>query len=130
MSHRLDRSVLSASRITTLTASFFVDTNPTNFNRRRIQLPGLDQPRKLGSARRGPGLTPGHFQFQDASAPLYRARFYCRWLATLRYVRDHEAAIAKARPEMPAGLNDRAADIWEPLLVLADLAGDGWQQLG
>ena len=31
-----------------------------------------------------------------------------------------------ARPEIPESLNDRAADIWEPLLVLADLAGGEW----
>src|SRR5206468_4230622 len=33
---------------------------------------------------------------------------------------------ATARPQIPESLNDRAADIWEPLLVLADLAGGGW----
>jgi hypothetical protein len=41
----------------------------------------------------------------------------------VRFVADHAAAIASARPEIPKGLNDRAADIWEPLLALADLAG-------
>src|SRR5437879_5887516 len=30
---------------------------------------------------------------------------------------------------MPTGLNDRASDIWEPLLVLADLAGGEWPGL-
>ena len=35
-------------------------------------------------------------------------------------------AIQTARPALPASLNDRAADIWEPLLVLADLAGGRW----
>jgi hypothetical protein len=44
----------------------------------------------------------------------------------LRFVRDHEPAIAAARPAIPADLNDRAADIWEPLLALADLAGGTW----
>jgi hypothetical protein len=29
---------------------------------------------------------------------------------------------------VPEGLNDRAADIWEPLLVLADLAGGDWPE--
>ena len=46
-----------------------------------------------------------------------------------RFVRDHEGAIAQARPEMPKGLNDRAADIWEPLVTLADLAGGEWPEL-
>jgi len=29
-------------------------------------------------------------------------------------------------PEMPAGVEDRAADVWEPLLAIADLAGGDW----
>lgn len=46
----------------------------------------------------------------------------------LRFVTDHAQAIAGARPEIPHELNDRAADIWEPLLALADLAGGSWPQ--
>jgi hypothetical protein len=38
------------------------------------------------------------------------------------FARHHADAIAKARPQIPNGLSDRAADIWEPLLALADLA--------
>jgi hypothetical protein len=40
-----------------------------------------------------------------------------------RFVLDNASAIANERPAIPAALNDRAADIWEPLFVLADLAG-------
>lgn len=29
-------------------------------------------------------------------------------------------------PEMPIGLSDRPADVWEPLLTIADLAGGEW----
>jgi hypothetical protein len=43
-----------------------------------------------------------------------------------RFVMDHAKEIAEAQPEIPSDLNDRAADIWEPLLALADLAGAGW----
>jgi hypothetical protein len=46
-----------------------------------------------------------------------------------RFVLDHAAEIAAAQPEIPESLNDRAADIWEPLLVLADLAGGDWPSL-
>ena len=46
-----------------------------------------------------------------------------------RFVNDYEGQIKVGRPEMPNGLNDRAADIWEPLLVLADLAGGEWPRL-
>jgi hypothetical protein len=36
---------------------------------------------------------------------------------------------AAARPEMPEGVEDRAADVWEPLLVVADLVGGEWPTL-
>lgn len=31
-------------------------------------------------------------------------------------------------PDMPAGVEDRAADIWEPLLAIADYAGHDWPE--
>ena len=31
-------------------------------------------------------------------------------------------------PDMPGGVADRAADVWEPLLMIADLAGGDWPQ--
>jgi hypothetical protein len=37
-------------------------------------------------------------------------------------------AIGQARPEMPAGVEDRAADCWEPLLAVADAAGGHWAE--
>ena len=46
-----------------------------------------------------------------------------------RFVLDHGAEIASASPVMPESLNDRAEDIWEPLLALADLAGGNWPEL-
>jgi hypothetical protein len=46
-----------------------------------------------------------------------------------RFVQDHALAIAAAAPELPPELNDRAADIWEPLFALADLAGGHWPNL-
>ena len=47
----------------------------------------------------------------------------------LRFVSDHAQEIAAARPELPPSLSDRTADIWEPLLALADLAGGQWPKL-
>ena len=32
----------------------------------------------------------------------------------------------EARPSMPAGIEDRNADVWEPLFALADIADVGW----
>jgi hypothetical protein len=36
------------------------------------------------------------------------------------------AEAGKAEPDMPPGLDDRAEDVWESLLAIADLAGGGW----
>ncbi len=38
----------------------------------------------------------------------------------------YEEHLADARPKMPSGVTDRSAEIWEPLLAIADLAGDKW----
>ena len=47
----------------------------------------------------------------------------------VRFVADHALEIANARPVMPSGLNDREADLWEPLIVIGDLAGGRWREL-
>jgi hypothetical protein len=39
---------------------------------------------------------------------------------------EHIEALRAARPSLPDGLNDRTADVWEPLLAIADLAGGSW----
>lgn len=36
------------------------------------------------------------------------------------------SVVADAWPVMPAGVEDRPADVWEPLLALADAAGEHW----
>jgi hypothetical protein len=36
--------------------------------------------------------------------------------------------LAAARPEMPEGVEDRDADVWEPLLAVADAAGGDWPE--
>lgn len=44
----------------------------------------------------------------------------------LETIRD---ALEVARPSMPTGLVDRPADVWEPLLAIADAAGGEWPAL-
>jgi Protein of unknown function (DUF3631) len=39
---------------------------------------------------------------------------------------QHVPLLAESRPELPDELDDRAQDIWEPLLAIADLAGGDW----
>jgi hypothetical protein len=36
--------------------------------------------------------------------------------------------LADAWPEMPPGIEDRPADVWEPLLAVADAAGGAWPE--
>lgn len=38
----------------------------------------------------------------------------------------HAEELLEAEPHLPAGLNDRASEAWEPLLAIADLAGGEW----
>jgi putative DNA primase/helicase len=45
-----------------------------------------------------------------------------------RCVDDNREAIRLCRPDLPAKLNDRAQDNWEPLLAIADVAGGGWSE--
>ena len=46
----------------------------------------------------------------------------------LRFAIDHSETIGKAKPELPE-LHDRAADNWEPLLAIADMAGSHYPRL-
>lgn len=45
-----------------------------------------------------------------------------------RCVDDNREAIRLCRPDLPEKLNDRAQDNWEPLLAIADVAGNGWSE--
>ena len=38
----------------------------------------------------------------------------------------HADAIGDAEPDMPPGLSDRAEDVWEAMIAIADIAGGGW----
>jgi hypothetical protein len=46
--------------------------------------------------------------------------------ALAEWCAEHEAAITGAEPEIPSGIEDRAADIWEPLFAIADAAEGDW----
>jgi hypothetical protein len=43
-----------------------------------------------------------------------------------RWTQDHVAALSEASPDLPEALDDRAADLWEPLLAIADEVGSEW----
>lgn len=44
------------------------------------------------------------------------------------WAKQNEDILAAARPSLPDGVTDRSAEIWEPLVAIADLAGDDWAQ--
>ena len=46
-----------------------------------------------------------------------------------RWAQDNLDRLKGAEPGLPASLDDRAQDSWEPLLALADLAGTRWSLL-
>jgi putative DNA primase/helicase len=46
-----------------------------------------------------------------------------------RWTGDNREAVCRARPSLPAQLNDRAQDNWESLLAIADVAGGVWPNL-
>ncbi|GAA0808998.1 DUF3631 domain-containing protein [Spirilliplanes yamanashiensis] len=69
--------------------------------------------------RRAPGETVAPYRHRrDGPALRQLANDISQWL------RGNLAALEKAEPVMP--LEDRAADTWEPLIAVADLAGGEW----
>ncbi len=46
-----------------------------------------------------------------------------------RFALDSSEKIRISRPVLPETLNDRAQDNWEPLIAVADLAGEAWSAL-
>ncbi|HZN37786.1 MAG TPA: DUF3631 domain-containing protein [Planctomycetota bacterium] len=47
----------------------------------------------------------------------------------VRWANDHRNELAQAQPEVPSGLDDRAADCWFGLFAVADVAGERWPAL-
>jgi hypothetical protein len=44
-----------------------------------------------------------------------------------RFALDYADRVSQARPELPEKLSDRAQDNWEPLLAIAECAGESWK---
>jgi hypothetical protein len=69
--------------------------------------------------RRGPGEKVAPFRTRRDAPPLRNLRDHLHQL-----VRGHLDKLQDAVPELP--VEDRAADTWEPLLAIAELAGGDW----
>lgn len=75
--------------------------------------------------RRAPHETVASFRYRDTEPVGHALRDrLAAWAA------EHIAALTDARPTMPAGVEDRPADCWEPLLAVADAAGGEWPGRG
>jgi hypothetical protein len=81
----------------------------------------LDRAVLLQMRRRRPDEQITPFRFRQAGP---RGKVLHDQLAA--WAKRVAQAAAEAEPELPAGLTDRPADVWEPLIVVADLAGGDW----
>ena len=46
-----------------------------------------------------------------------------------KWAEDAASRVGEPWPDLPPGVADRAADVWEPLVMVADLAGGDWPKL-
>lgn len=90
------------------------------------QLPGTladrSVPIMLTRRKRDEAITP--FRLDRVAHLVVLARKLERWTA------DNKVAVAATEPEMPAGIFNRAADNWRPLLAIATVAGGDWLERG
>jgi Protein of unknown function (DUF3631) len=86
-------------------------------------LPGTLEDRSIGirMRRRAPGETVAPFRIRK-DVPLLRQAAGPLGV----WVRSNLRHLADAEPMLP--VQDRAADCWEPLVAIADLAGGGWAE--
>ena len=79
-------------------------------------------PITLTRRKRDEAITP--FRLDRVDHLVVLARKLARWTT------DNAVAIAATEPEMPAGIYNRAADNWRPLLAIATVAGGDWLARG
>jgi Protein of unknown function (DUF3631) len=89
-------------------------------------LPGTLADRSVSVAltRRKPNEPVDPFRLDRVDRLVVLARKLARW------TKDSAEAIAATEPEMPAGLYNRVADNWRPLLAIAAVAGADWLARG
>ena len=79
-------------------------------------------PITLTRRKRDETITP--FRLDRVDHLVVLARKLARWTT------DNAVAIAATEPTMPAGIYNRAADNWRPLLAIAEVAGGKWPARG
>jgi hypothetical protein len=87
-------------------------------------LPGTlaDRSIDIGLARRKPDEKIAAFRLDRTVGLDTLARQCARW------AQDHGERVGGIDPPVPAGLYNRAADNWRPLLAIAEVAGGSWPQ--
>jgi Protein of unknown function (DUF3631) len=90
------------------------------------QLPGTlaDRSVPIALTRRKRDEAITSFRLDHVEHLVVLARKLARWAA------DSAEAIVSTEPQMPAGLYNRAADNWRPLLAIATVAGRDWLARG
>ncbi len=90
------------------------------------QLPGTlaDRSITINLTRRKSDEAVEPFRFDRVDHLVELRRKLMRWTA------DNAETIAATEPHMPAGLYNRLADNWRPLLAIATVAGGDWLALG
>jgi Protein of unknown function (DUF3631) len=81
----------------------------------------LDRAVLIRMRRRAPGEHIEPFRRRKAAKVCDELRD-----ALAGWMKAHADQLGDAEPEMPAGLVDRPADVWEALLAIADAAGGDW----
>jgi hypothetical protein len=77
----------------------------------------------ISMRRRAPGEVVEPFRRREHGPEGERLRdSLSAWAASI------EASVTGAWPEMPKGITDRDADVWEALLAVADAAGGDWPE--
>lgn len=74
--------------------------------------------------RRAPGEKVASYRERDADAEVGPLRDRIS-----EWAHEHITALEQARPEMPKGVEDRPAEVWEALVAIADEAGGKWPEL-
>src|SRR6266536_714248 len=81
----------------------------------------MDRAVVIRMRRRAPGERVDPYRTRRDAPPLNPLRD-----RLTSWAREHLRELQHAQPAMP--LEDRAADTWEPLVAVADLAGGGWPE--
>jgi hypothetical protein len=83
-----------------------------------------DRAIRIRLQRRAKGETVQRFRYREVEQDTVDLR---QWLET--WAEGAVEHLRAARPAIPEELDDRAADAWEPLFAIADLAGGEWPNL-